>query len=323
MDLMKYLLFYILLINSIFAQTLPPINPLSKYLLKAVNSIFSTEKEVKNSLTPIGSENQCRPKSSQEKGNAQTNGVKSWPEAKKYFTCFAKHQLDEKQIQIIKIASKHFGVNDIMMACLFLMESRFDSKAQSAFASGIAQFTPATLKTIKAWNTMPSNASITACNKDLSPAEKIYCKKIKARAKYSLHLEKLNKTLSKSGIIPGGIKFDLWDKYSSIVLSTMYMKKLIENVRFRTKPFSRSSDSFESEMKIVKMALAGYNMGEGNVNSKIRKLKKKNQKIDLSMALKEVKSVSAESAGHMDGIERCIRDKNFEGPTSKERYQEC
>ncbi len=255
--------------------------------------------------------------------STSTYGVKSWKEAKRYFQCYANHSLDEKQIEIIKIASKHFGINDIMMACLFLMESRFDPKAQSPYASGLAQFTPQTLSTIKSWNTMPSNASITACEKDLNAQEKIYCAKIKQRRKFSLHFKKINQKMKTTGLIPGGVKFNLWDKYSSIVLSAMYMKKLIDNVRLRTEDFERSNDPLESEMKIVKMALAGYNMGEGNVNSKIERLKTTDENINLTMALKEVKKVSTESAGHMDGIERCIRSKNFEGPTEKERYQEC
>ena len=101
------------------------------------------------------------------------------------------------------------------------------------------------------------------------------------------------------------------------------MSKLIDNVRQKTKNFNESQDAFENEMNIVKMSLAAYNMGEGNVNKKLRKLLRNNPQPDLNKALKEVKKVSSESAGHMDGIERCIKDKTFEGPTKKERYQKC
>jgi hypothetical protein len=317
---MKYLLVLFFYVSSAHCQIITPVNT---YLIKAVAYIFKSEEKVKKTLTPVGSSNQCTIQTNEISEDSGTYGVKSWENALAYFSCYSKHQLDEKQIEIIKEASKHFGVNDIMMACLFLMESRFDPKAQSPFASGIAQFTPQTLKTIKSWNTKPSDSSLRACQKELNKDEQIYCDKIKQRMEFSTQFEKMNKILVDKKLIPSGVRFDLWDKYSSIVLSTMYMKKLIDNVRLKTKPFSRDSDSFENEMKIVKMALAGYNMGEGNVNSKINKLKRNNAQVNLTMALKEVKKVSAESAGHMDGIERCIRDKNFEGPTDKERYQQC
>ena len=259
--------------------------------------------------------------SKQGSADRSTPKIKSWKDAHTYFDCYSKQKLSKTQLEITIVSAAHYGLNEIMMACLMLLESRFDSNARSGFAEGIAQFRPETMSYVKTLNKTPSIKTINRCRKTKKESEIGYCKLIEERVENAKSLQILADSLREKKLLKGRIKYETHDHFSPIVLSAMYMNRIIKTVRESTKNFDTNKSFFEKEMAIIKLSLAGYNMGPGKIYQEIRKTKKREKSFDD--AILGVRSRAKESSLYIDGIERCMRHKVFEGPTETERYQKC
>lgn len=262
----------------------------------------------------------------------ETSPLKDWDQLSRYFDCYKRKELSKQQIDILKVSADHYKVSNVMLSCLLLIESRFDSSAKSAYAKGIAQFTPATMRNLKRLNSRPDQDVIDRCKSvDATSKSYSYCRTIGMRVRNQKSLQKLLKKLSMNKLHSERLNYDALDGHSSIVLSAMYISSLKEVITIKAEnlvnsnqnynngmPRLESGESYYSKMDVRKMALAAYNMGPTYID---RFLAEATDETTMKDTLNSIRNRSTESTGHMDGIERCMTKDDFSAPTKSERKQ--
>jgi hypothetical protein len=247
------------------------------------------------------------------------------PDGYKYFNCFGvknkdrtnKYSLDDTQKGIINKASRFTNIPEIVLACLAFIESRFNPNAKSSVgAIGIGQFTPATLDTLRRFHTSPSKKALDSCRAkaNLTSAEEKYCQVLESRLIASQDFNNFNKTLIKE--LPDGIKFIPTLKHSNLALSGYYLQYLLKQVVQYNTEIDYLTLEKQDQLDIIKLALAAYNAGPARVG---RILSKVGKNKPITEYLVEVRKISSETQGHMDGIEDCVKNKSYLGPTAYER----